>query len=210
MASSSASASRTTGTPPGSPLAGGFLTLRYTRDQTVFAPGDRFDPAMPFSRFSRGRDWNEPSFKALDILRPAIAPHGITESEATLRWLAYHSVLKEDLGDAVIIGVSIKKRLEGRWTRGPCRSAWLRRLIRVGRSRVTLIGLTHDHIAARSCALIVPSNFLLISAIRSCRLESCDSSYTPNATPIVSFVISRHSLRLPSQKPALVCSSRRP
>ncbi|KAJ7895384.1 NADP-dependent oxidoreductase domain-containing protein [Mycena leptocephala] len=72
---------------------------------TVFAPGDRFDPAMPFSRFSRGRDWNEPSFKALDILRPAIAPHGITESEATLRWLAYHSVLKEDLGDAVIIGV---------------------------------------------------------------------------------------------------------
>jgi aflatoxin B1 aldehyde reductase len=95
-----------------SPLAGGFLTSRYTRDKTVFDAGDRFDPAMPFSKLSRGRNWNEPSFKALDALRPAIAPHGITESEAALRWLSHHSVLKKDLGDAVIIGASSKKRLE--------------------------------------------------------------------------------------------------
>jgi hypothetical protein len=101
--------------------------LRYSRDQTVFAAGDRFDPAMPFSRFSRGRDWNESSFKALDILHPAIAPHGITESGAALRWLAHHSVLK---------------RLEGRWARGLCRWTWLRRLMRVGRSRVMLISTT--------------------------------------------------------------------
>ncbi|KAJ7878697.1 NADP-dependent oxidoreductase domain-containing protein [Mycena leptocephala] len=95
-----------------SPLAGGFLTSRYTRDKTVFDAGDRFDPAMPFSRMPRARNWNEPSFKALDALRSAIAPHGITESEAALRWLAHHSVLKQEFGDAVIIGASSKKRLE--------------------------------------------------------------------------------------------------
>jgi aflatoxin B1 aldehyde reductase len=95
-----------------SPLAGGFLTSRYTRDQTVFDDGDRFDPDRPSSKVSRGRYWNEPSFKALDLLRPAIAPHGITESEAALRWLAHHSVLKKEFGDAVIIGASSKKRLE--------------------------------------------------------------------------------------------------
>ncbi|KAJ7914235.1 NADP-dependent oxidoreductase domain-containing protein [Mycena leptocephala] len=81
-----------------SPLAGGFLTSRYTRDQTTFEAGDRFDPARP------------QVFKALDALRPVIKPHGITESEAALRWLVHHSVLKKELGDAVIIGASSKKR----------------------------------------------------------------------------------------------------
>ncbi|KAJ7838225.1 NADP-dependent oxidoreductase domain-containing protein [Mycena olivaceomarginata] len=71
-----------------SPLAGGFLTSRYTQDQTTFEAGDRFDPARPFAALSRGRNWNEPSFKALDALRP------------------------KELGDAVIIGASSKKRLE--------------------------------------------------------------------------------------------------
>ncbi|KAJ7912187.1 NADP-dependent oxidoreductase domain-containing protein, partial [Mycena leptocephala] len=93
-------------------LAGGFLTSRYTRETTVFDAGDRFDHAMAFSRMSRGRSWNEPSFKALDALRSGIAPHGIPESEAALRWLTYHLVLKKEIGDAVIIGASSKKRLE--------------------------------------------------------------------------------------------------
>ncbi|KAJ7740246.1 NADP-dependent oxidoreductase domain-containing protein [Mycena maculata] len=94
------------------PLAGGFLTSRYTRDQATFEAGERFDPEGKQGQLLRMRYWNEPSFKALDLLRPAIAPHGITESEAALRWLAHHSVLKREFGDAVIVGASSKKHLE--------------------------------------------------------------------------------------------------
>ncbi|KAF7340290.1 putative aldo keto reductase [Mycena venus] len=93
-------------------LAGGFLTSRYTREKTELELSDRYSPAHKFSAAPRARFWNEPTFKALDLLRAAIAPHGITESEAALRWLAHHSVLKKDLGDAVILGVGGKKQLE--------------------------------------------------------------------------------------------------
>ncbi|KAJ7302669.1 NADP-dependent oxidoreductase domain-containing protein [Mycena albidolilacea] len=94
------------------PLAGGFLTSRYTRDQTAFDGGERFDPSRKQGQLHRLRYWNEPNFKALDLLRPAIAPHGISESDAALRWLAHHSVLKKEFGDAVIVGASSAKHLE--------------------------------------------------------------------------------------------------
>ncbi|KAJ7614643.1 NADP-dependent oxidoreductase domain-containing protein [Mycena polygramma] len=57
-------------------------------------------------------NWNDANFKALDILRAAIAPHGLTESEAALRWLAHHSVLKKEFGDAVIVGAGGQKHFE--------------------------------------------------------------------------------------------------
>ncbi|KAF7340301.1 putative aldo keto reductase protein [Mycena venus] len=94
------------------PLAGGFLTSRYTRDQTTFDSSDRFNPERKHGAHGRMRYWNEPNFKALDLLRPAIAPQGITESEAALRWLAHHSMLKKEFGDAIIIGAASKKHLE--------------------------------------------------------------------------------------------------
>ncbi|KAF8162426.1 NADP-dependent oxidoreductase domain-containing protein [Mycena galopus ATCC 62051] len=94
------------------PLACGFLTSRYTREQTTFDAQDRFNPDRPYAVRTRGRFWNEPNFKALDLLRAAIAPHGISESEVALPWIAHHSALKKESGDAVIIGVSGKKHLE--------------------------------------------------------------------------------------------------
>jgi len=94
------------------PLAGGFLTSRYTRGQTDFDSSDRFNPDRKHAAHGRMRYWNETNFKALDLLRSAIAPHSITESEAALRWLAHHSVLKKEFGDAVIVGVGSKKHLE--------------------------------------------------------------------------------------------------
>ncbi|KAJ6555933.1 NADP-dependent oxidoreductase domain-containing protein [Mycena capillaripes] len=94
------------------PLANGFLTSRYTRDQAAFGATDRFNPESKVARMTRGVYWHEANFKALDLLRAAIKPHGITESEAALRWLAHHSVLKGELGDKVIVGVSGKKHLE--------------------------------------------------------------------------------------------------
>ncbi|KAJ7645198.1 NADP-dependent oxidoreductase domain-containing protein, partial [Mycena polygramma] len=93
------------------PLASGFLTARYTRDH-VFDGPDRFNPAGPAAAPQRARYWNDANFKALDILRAAIAPHGLTESEAALRWLAHHSVLKKEFGDVIIVCAGGKKHFE--------------------------------------------------------------------------------------------------
>ncbi|KAJ7464753.1 NADP-dependent oxidoreductase domain-containing protein [Mycena galericulata] len=94
------------------PLAGGFLTSRYTREQTTFDYGDRFNPERKYGALGRMRYWNEANFKALDLLRPVLGPHGMTESEAALQWLANHSALKKESGDAVIVGASNPKHLE--------------------------------------------------------------------------------------------------
>ncbi|KAJ7099960.1 NADP-dependent oxidoreductase domain-containing protein [Mycena belliarum] len=94
------------------PLAGGFLTSRYTRGQTVFEDAQRFNPANMAGQMLKARLWNDANFTALEILRPALAPHGIPESEAALRWLAHHSVLKKEFGDAVIVGAGSAHHLE--------------------------------------------------------------------------------------------------
>ncbi|KAF2138398.1 uncharacterized protein K452DRAFT_353222 [Aplosporella prunicola CBS 121167] len=94
------------------PLAGGFLTSRYHRGQEQFEEGSRFDPKRKQGQLHQSRYWNEPNFKALDILRPVIAKHGISEAEAALRWLAHHSALKKEYNDAVIVGASSTKHLE--------------------------------------------------------------------------------------------------
>jgi len=94
------------------PLAGGFLTSRYHRDQTEFEKGSRFDPNRGQGKLMMGRYWNDFYFNALDILRPVVEKHGISEADAALRWLAHHSTLKKEMGDAVIVGASSAKHLE--------------------------------------------------------------------------------------------------
>ncbi|KAJ7772820.1 NADP-dependent oxidoreductase domain-containing protein [Mycena olivaceomarginata] len=83
-----------------SPLAGGFLTSRYTQDQTTFEAGDRFDPARPLrGAFARA----ELERADRTVSRRARRRYA---GLRTTRWL------KKELGDAVIIGASSKKRLE--------------------------------------------------------------------------------------------------
>ena len=94
------------------PLAGGFLTGRYTRDQTEFEEGSRFDPKRNQGKLHQGRYFNDFYFDALDELRPVAQKHGLSESECALRWLNYHSALKRELGDGVIVGASSTKHLE--------------------------------------------------------------------------------------------------
>lgn len=94
------------------PLAGGLLTSRYHRGQIEFETGERFDPSTRQGQFHRNRYWNDANFAAVENLRPIISQHGISESEAALRWLAHHSALKKDLGDAVVVGASSKAHLE--------------------------------------------------------------------------------------------------
>lgn len=94
------------------PLAGGFLTSRYQKDQTEFEDGERFDPKKWQGKLTRGRYWNDPMWEALEGLRPVAKKHGITEVQCALRWLAHHSALKKELGDAVIVGASGPHHLE--------------------------------------------------------------------------------------------------
>lgn len=94
------------------PLAGGFLTSRYRRDQKEFEQGSRFDPNRKQGQLHAGRYWNDFYFDALETLRPVAKQHGLTEAECALRWLSHHSALKRDLGDGVIVGASSTKHLD--------------------------------------------------------------------------------------------------
>ncbi|KAE8448757.1 hypothetical protein EG329_008973 [Mollisiaceae sp. DMI_Dod_QoI] len=95
------------------PLAGGYLTSRYTRetDDNV-EQGSRFDPNLWQGKMYRMRYWSDPYFDALDILRPVAKKHGLTEVECALRWMTHHSLLKRENGDGIIIGVSSAKQME--------------------------------------------------------------------------------------------------
>lgn len=83
------------------PMCGGLLTGRYG----AFADG----PTE--GRFTRrpnyqGRYWKKSFFNAVDLIKVAAQKHGITSIEATYRWLAYHSMLNGERGDAILIGAS--------------------------------------------------------------------------------------------------------
>lgn len=95
-----------------SPLAGGMLTDRYGREtaDAEHEGGGRFDPKA--RGFYRKLYWNEPTFAALDVIRPLAQKHGMTTSEAALRWTSHHSAMKGEKGDAAVIGASSAKQLE--------------------------------------------------------------------------------------------------
>lgn len=83
------------------PMAGGLLTGRY----------GKFEDAPTDGRFThrpnyQGRYWKKSYFDAVEIIKSAAEKNGITSIEATYRWLAYHSMLKGDRGDGILIGAS--------------------------------------------------------------------------------------------------------
>ncbi|KAL2827341.1 Aldo/keto reductase [Aspergillus cavernicola] len=88
------------------PLAGGFLTGRYKRDQTDFEAGSRFDPSILQGSLHRNRYWNDAYFGAIEKVQSAAEKHGLTLGEVALRWLKHHSQLRQELGDAIIVGAS--------------------------------------------------------------------------------------------------------
>jgi len=94
------------------PLAGGFLTSRYTSEQETFEPGSRFDPKHITGVFSRRRYWNDAYFDALDLVSPVVEKHGLTLAEVALGWIEHHSKMKTESGDAIIIEASGMKHLQ--------------------------------------------------------------------------------------------------
>lgn len=96
-----------------SPLAGGYLTNRYHRDDvSKIEPGSRFDPKTGQGQQYQKRFMNDTMFDALDIIRAAAGKHSLTEAECALRWMMHHSKLDAKYGDTVIIGASSIKNLE--------------------------------------------------------------------------------------------------
>lgn len=83
------------------PMAGGLLTGRY----------GKFEDAPTDGRFThrpnyQARYWKKSFFDAVALIKNASEKRGFSSIEATYRWLAYHSMLNGERGDAIIIGAS--------------------------------------------------------------------------------------------------------
>ncbi len=83
------------------PTMGGMLTGRYKSVDEAPTDG-RFTHRPGY----QGKYWKKSNFDALDVIRKAVEPQGMTMIEATYRWLAYHSMLNEKRGDAILLGAS--------------------------------------------------------------------------------------------------------
>lgn len=83
------------------PTMGGMLTGKYKNMDETPTDG-RFAHRPGYL----DKYWKKNNFDALDVIRKVVELHGITMIEATYRWLAYHSMLDEMRGDAILIGAS--------------------------------------------------------------------------------------------------------
>ncbi len=83
------------------PMCGGLLTGRYGNYEDDPSDG-RFTHRPNY----RGRYWKKSFFEGVEIIREAAEKHGIGTVEATYRWLACHSMLNGERGDAILIGAS--------------------------------------------------------------------------------------------------------
>jgi len=83
------------------PMAGGLLTGKYSSFSDAPTDG-RFTHRPNYQK----RYWKPKYFEAVDVVKKAAEKYGITSIEATYRWLAYHSILNTDRGDAILLGAS--------------------------------------------------------------------------------------------------------
>lgn len=56
--------------------------------------------------------FSDKAFGALDIISKAAEAQGLPIGETALRWINWHSALKPEHGDAIIIGASSTKHIE--------------------------------------------------------------------------------------------------
>ncbi|TCD62545.1 hypothetical protein EIP91_006750 [Steccherinum ochraceum] len=101
------------------PLGGGFFTGRYnTSSPSSSSPsieeGSRFDPTRKQGQYYRWRYWSAPYFRALQIVQAACDAHTphLRMGAVALRWIAHHSKLKRECGDAVVVGASCVRHVE--------------------------------------------------------------------------------------------------
>lgn len=89
------------------PLAGGMLTNKYSGKDRTMKEG-RFTNRPNYQQ----RYWKDSYFSSIDCIKEICGDYGINIVEATYRWLAHHSMLKADRGDAIIVGASRLVQLE--------------------------------------------------------------------------------------------------
>ena len=89
------------------PLCGGLLTGRYEKYEDTPTDG-RFTHRPNY----QGRYWKKSFFDGMEIIKTSAKKHDISPIEATYRWLAYHSMLNVERGDAILIGASKLEHLK--------------------------------------------------------------------------------------------------
>ncbi|KXL45487.1 hypothetical protein M433DRAFT_58209 [Acidomyces richmondensis BFW] len=92
-----------------SPMAGGFLTK--TKQDILDGKG-RFDKSTPIGEMY-GSMYAKPAYlDALEKWEKVAKDEGVTRADLAYRWVKYHSPLKKELGDAIIIGASSTSQLK--------------------------------------------------------------------------------------------------
>ncbi|KAL6793745.1 Aldo/keto reductase [Trichoderma sp. SZMC 28013] len=95
-----------------SAIAGGFLTKSSEQLQQGSGGEGRWSKETSIGQMYHTL-YNRPKFlEALDIWNEASNVSGIPKAELAYRWVAYHSVLKEHLGDGIVLGASKITQLE--------------------------------------------------------------------------------------------------
>ncbi len=89
------------------PLAGGLLTGKYNRFEDTPADG-RFTHRPNYKK----RYWKPSFFRAVESIKDSCNENGIGIIESVYRWLAYHSMLRADRNDSIIVGVSKLEHLK--------------------------------------------------------------------------------------------------
>lgn len=89
-----------------SPVAGGFLT-KTRRALEEGTGGGRFSESTPASLKMYHGFYVKPSMlQALDRWEELAGLQGVSKAELAYRWVYYHSAMKAELGDTVILGAS--------------------------------------------------------------------------------------------------------
>lgn len=92
-----------------SPIAGGFLSKS---EETLKDPEGRFGKGDKLSGLYNGM-YNRPRFvAALGDWGKIAEDEGVSRAELAYRWVVYHSQLRGNLGDAVVIGASREEHLK--------------------------------------------------------------------------------------------------
>ncbi|KAL3422930.1 aldehyde reductase [Phlyctema vagabunda] len=92
-----------------SPLAAGFLSKTPSDFET--AQG-RWDPSTLMGKFHRELFYRPSYLKLLEEFGKLSEQSGVSRVGLAYRWVAYHSVLKQELGDEMILGASSGKQFQ--------------------------------------------------------------------------------------------------
>jgi len=93
------------------PLAGGLLTGRYSSIEENPKHG-RYAKNTVIGKRYTDRFWHASYFEAVKVFQKACNEANISMTEASFRWLSFHSALDTVRGDAVILGASSVNHLK--------------------------------------------------------------------------------------------------